>query len=86
MKEVEEIIAFIERGSDGWEINGEHTISHDCGVKIWMTNIPIIDTNTYPVAILNPFDLINKFRIRRAAVKIKRELVLKKIQEYKPKD
>jgi len=86
MKEIEDIIAFMRKGSEGWEIDNGYTIYHKSGLKIWMCNFPILNTNTYPVAILNPFDLINKFRMRRAAVKIRRELVLKKIQEYKPKD
>lgn len=50
---------------NGWEVDNYTASCDGVNTKVWMANIPIVNTNTYPVALINPLNLRQKRRLRK---------------------
>lgn len=52
-------------------------LRHRSGVAIWMANVPILDTNLYPVPLR--LSLRQKYRMRRAALEVREQRVARQV-------
>lgn len=78
---VDRMIDLLNDPSEVWVL-GSFTLQHKrSGLEIWMKNMPVLDTNTYPNA-LN-IGLIDKWRLWKAANAAKENPILKLLEDTK---
>lgn len=82
-KLLEELIKSLNTEPEKW-VFGRHTADNeDWGIRLWITNIPILDLRVHAPTKVS-FSLLGKIKLYRA-MKQCRALTLLKLKEKKPK-
>ena len=78
---VDRVIDLLNDPSEVWVL-GSFTLQHKrSGLEIWMRNMPVIDTNTYPARL--DIGLLDKWRLWKAAIAAKENLILRLLEDKK---
>lgn len=79
IRAVDRVIDLLEDPNEPW-ILGYHTLEHPITkIQIWLANMPVIDTNTYPGRLR--IGLIDKWRLWRATKVAIENMVIRRLEK-----
>lgn len=75
---VQKLISLLEDPNEEWCFADCYITHSSTGVSVWVANMPVLNTNTFPVAM--PIGLLDKWRLWKAVKVAKLNALEKKLK------